>query len=125
MEEQLITFETAKLAKEKGFEIPVSNYYNVAEPDRIVTVGAFNHNCKRHGNVTVSAPTQSLLQKWLREKHKIDIRVDPPTEKEGEYNSQIFEKRYSCSWGSADSFDSYEGALEMALLKALTMINHE
>lgn len=42
MEEQLISFQTAKLAKENGF---------------------------------ISRPTQSLLQKWLREVHKLNVDV--------------------------------------------------
>jgi hypothetical protein len=50
MQEELITLETAKLAKEKGFD-----YFN--------------------GIYKTQRSTQSLLQKWLREIHKIDINL--------------------------------------------------
>lgn len=44
MKEQLISINTAKLAKQKGFTIP--------------------------------APTQSLLQKWLRLNHNLDVLIN-------------------------------------------------
>lgn len=47
MKESIITFKTAKLAKEKGFE------------------------------ENIATPTQALLQKWLREKHDIFVVVSP------------------------------------------------
>lgn len=63
MTDQLISLETAKLAKEKGFswdngiiEIDKRMFPNL--PDKIKRL-----------------PTQSLLQKWLREKHDIHIIV--------------------------------------------------
>lgn len=66
MEEQLISSETAKLAKDKGF--------NLKEP---CTCGGFP-NCicdaVRIDNY-IYKPTQSLLQKWLREIYNIHIVV--------------------------------------------------
>ena len=50
MEEQLISFETAKLAKEKGWD------GDFVESHKILT-------------------TQSLLQKWLREIHGIEVEI--------------------------------------------------
>ena len=75
MEEQLVSFEIALLAKKKGFQIPTNEYSNIVEPKKVITVGAFNHNYIPHGNVTVSLPRQSLLQKWLRKNHDLHIEV--------------------------------------------------
>ena len=62
MEEQLISFETAKLAKEKGF-----NWKNI-EILEVKSKSAF-----------LDSTTQSLLQKWLREVHKINIFISSKT----------------------------------------------
>ncbi len=69
-----------------------------------------------------SAPTQSLLQKWLREVHLISIKVDDFT-----YNSKI---RYDVNvvpLGSQEDtpsevLKSYEEALEKGLQEALKLI---
>ena len=75
MKEQIISFKTAVLAKQKGFDIPVQKFYlhkgirseNV-NPDEVKT----HLNNAKYSNwnnraTRTSAPTQSLLQKWLRE----------------------------------------------------------
>ena len=79
MEDTRVTFETAKLAKEKGFfqetnrlEIPYYNYKGEFKGD----VSDWRIRKYIRGENTsdiefVSAPTQSLLAKWLREKHGI------------------------------------------------------
>lgn len=119
MKEALISFECAKLAKEKGFEIPTCNYYNIQEPDRIVTVAAFNHNYKAHGNVTVSAPAQSLLQKWLREEHNVEVWVVPIF---GVVPEDTMYEAHVMSITSVD-YNTYEEALEEGLRDALLLIN--
>ena len=68
MEEALITFETAKLAKCKYFE---SDKYPKYAYDGLLVTGFTN------AESASSAPTQSLLQKWLREKHNIQIVIHP------------------------------------------------
>ena len=56
--DEICTFEVCKLAKEKGFDVPTAKNY-------------------RHENgATCNAPTQSLLQRWLREEKGITICVD-------------------------------------------------
>ena len=81
MEDTLIKFETAKLAKEKGFfqetnrlEIPYYNYKGEFKGD----VSDWRIRKYIRGENTsdiefVSAPTQSLLAKWLREQHNIYV----------------------------------------------------
>jgi hypothetical protein len=123
MKDTLISFETAKLAKEKGFQEPVCDYYNTVEPDRIVTVGAFNHNYPAHGDVTVSAPTQSLLQKWLRETKNCNVLIfenpDYP-----EYYAYVSFKHGIPSNPQRTGYGSnYENVLEVGLLLALQILN--
>ena len=55
--EEICTCEVCKLAKEKGFDVPTAKNY-------------------RHENgTTCNAPTQSLLQRWLREEKGIIVEV--------------------------------------------------
>jgi hypothetical protein len=76
MEEQLITFETAKTAKEKGFDWESSGLY-----DEKCILGINHLNYKRlftnskEDTYNIAAPTQALLQKWLRKKKEIYIHV--------------------------------------------------
>lgn len=76
MEEQLVSFEVAKLAKEKRFPQQCTSsskiYYN--------NEGKLNVNYYRNSydrDIDILAPTQSLLQKRLREKHNIILLVYP------------------------------------------------
>lgn len=51
--DELVTYEVAKLAKEKGFNVPTDFCYE--QNGCLVRCGS------------IAAPTQSLLQRWLRE----------------------------------------------------------
>lgn len=90
--EKLVELETGKLAKEKGFDWCVEDYYPIYrkkeiniptqaedyDSDMIVSrnwnngVGSYPTKAE---DVNCSAPTQSLLQKWIREVHNIHIEV--------------------------------------------------
>jgi len=72
MKEQLVSFDTAKLAKEKGFtELCYS--YHIDDKDAIELSSLCS---SRIADSCCTAPTQSLLQKWLRDEHHIDITID-------------------------------------------------
>ena len=129
MQEQLISFETAKLAKEKGFNIPV--IYVFDDIDGTLTASyvknvfdLLNYNTSMY---KCSKPTQSLLQKWLREKHKIQILIQHYTHiKDGElyagfvYNPNII---YCASPGPViRKALTYEEALEICLHESLKLI---
>lgn len=90
MKETLIQFTTAKLAKEKGFNIetlyfytkPNSKMFGTDEKGRLYPIKNISKKLYKCGENAVlnienvySAPTQSLLQKYLREVHKINIEV--------------------------------------------------
>ena len=71
MEEEKVNFDTAKLAKEKGFDWNTGKSY--------MSNGIlFEHEIVHHaGEHFPFAPTQSLLQKWLREVHNIIVTSKP------------------------------------------------
>ena len=85
--EELVSFETAKMAKEKGFDIPVQTAYrsirggsfhiigerynNGQAIDYITKLSNYNDNLDEDADETWSRPFQSLLQKWLRENYNI------------------------------------------------------
>jgi hypothetical protein len=137
MKETLISFETAKMAYEKGYTREVvgtsfmstrRNYYN--------TQGELNGDCTdfikdilKYGkekakvkHVLYPATSQSLLQRWLREEHRIflnsitgyelDTRFQVYYEKDGIAYDDLF----------TDMFDKYEDALEDGLYQALKLI---
>lgn len=126
MNEQLISFETAKLAKEKNFnEETFDTYHNI--------VGSLhNIEYKDTWNTkgSTSAPTQSLLQKWLRDVYNIQLCLKPlygGDKIEGKqtgwlcytpYNDEEFTNVSSISLSDY----TYEKALEKGLYKALQLI---
>lgn len=132
MEEQLVSFETAKLAKEKGFV--GSTTYEYKSADSTSHREYIPHNYNSRG--LLSAPTQSLLQRWLREVHKINVEVSyfPNIEK---YRTSFVPidlkkpkdyKSYDSCYASRKDYlsqtrhDSYENALEEGLQGALKLI---
>ena len=130
MEEELISFKTAKLAKEKRFNIPVYSIYSGGLLFKNVSVLPESWN--KSVDETCSAPTQSLLQKWLRDLHGVDIHITRNKPSYREYRVEIYkvdntpnyihfqintEKSNGCKW-----FDEYEEALEEAIFEALKLI---
>lgn len=71
MKEQLISFETAKLAAEKGFNIETRNSDYMVDGNYPGKIGACV-SCTTY----VPCPNQTLLQKWLREVHQIYVDID-------------------------------------------------
>ena len=134
LREKLISFETAILAKEKGFKNACDSFVNkdneyIFMPDLLYPNNSeFSHNSEEDPEVVewkelmktlVLAPTQSLLQKWLREVHKISIKID-------DYytNSKVRFDYNVCELGSQEDnpvgiFETYEEALEDGINEAL------
>ena len=78
MKEELITFKTAKLAKEKGLfnnvEDSVSHFYING---KIKEGWIYNSDETEITSNRIAAPTQSLLQKLLWEKYSIWVQSTP------------------------------------------------
>jgi hypothetical protein len=113
MEETLISCDTATLAQEKGFNIQGYKIYN---------------------------PTQSLLQKWLRETYDIHVFVQPYINEPKGVNKLMYERCISTTDNIYDAilenigtrfktnnpfmflYNSYEEAFEQGLFEALNLI---
>lgn len=110
MKEAYISYETAKIAKEKGFDINSGFWYTSNGTLRTGT-----------GLGEIQAPTQSLLTKYLREKHNIIVSIIPHFY--GSYSSPTVKYRYKImTHEDITEFDKYEDCLEMGLLEALNEI---
>jgi hypothetical protein len=131
MKEQLITFDTAKLAKEKEFDIIVDYIYGM---QNIPQTEVYNDaTYKLYKDRLFLAPTQSLLQKWLRDKHGIHIQVYVMeawlnTGNEMEVYFEVNLKTTNNLKGISNvksnmlQFKAYEEALEKGLQEALKLI---
>lgn len=131
MNEDIVSFETAKVAKEKGF-----NWSCVKHYDKNGSIFMDDMSNDENDHDEYAAPTQALLQKWLREEHRINV--------ESNYLPNI--DQYKCLFIPMDlpkpkTFDSiseglnsrkkylgknkyyiYEDALEDGLYQALILI---
>jgi len=128
MKEQLISFETAKLAKEKGYPQNEFNkvYWEGEQEDTPFSKALYYKKLIEDGNLEQEtltqmkiyvAPTQSLLQKWLREVYNIDIVIHHIND--DKFESFIYKniKHKKICYGV-----TYEEVLEKGLHEALKLI---
>lgn len=113
MEEQLITLETAKLAKEKGFIT------------KTVTTGFTNDYLLGGKNVMITEMCIYLwmceLQKWLREVHKIVLLIHQYDD--NKKYSYLIDEEFIYEFGTRNpNYNIYEEALEIGLQEALKLI---
>lgn len=155
MQDKIVTLETAKLAREKEFDIH-SDYryveneaksqhkkdlinwkdyrveecidynkdyaYKSVERLKETYNEIFKNNDKGY---YLSAPTQNLLQKWLREKHNILVYCLPTNEGNSwYYQISIFPDECITQFDLENKY-SYEQALEEGLYEALKLIKNE
>lgn len=131
MKEQLIEFQTAKLAKKRGFIDYTFNGYNkkavLVDREDIYDGSEFlldwnTATCMIEGE-HYAAPTQSLLQKWLREKYNIHISVE--LLKDDMWGSTVYSDLYEYK-DLTETYDqtwkTFEAALEEGLQEALKLI---
>ena len=122
MKDELINYETAKLAKGKGFDLKskTNSYYSPeGKLDGLWGDGGYY------------ACTQSLLQRWLREVHGIHIAIEFSN-----MQNAYFHKVYASTEDLIDIemkyltiepenyiiYATYELALESALFESLNLI---
>lgn len=138
MTDQLISFNTAKLLKEKGFggkdcttdysyqyhpDINKYSLYKIPENNK----SAFNgtKGIMKGGKEGYSAISQSLLQKWLREKYHLHIHIaDLGFEM---WSFMIVKLHIDGTQGKGGdlgkkNYKTYEEALEIGLQEALKLI---
>lgn len=78
--EDYCNFETAKLLKEKGFNIPTHTFYN---PKKSYMVKFDPCLIDRNAGTCVSAPTHAIAMKYLREIYGLHITIKPYITTEG------------------------------------------
>ena len=135
MREQLIAFETSKLAKDKGFDLHAfQDCYNshgytygngwCERLDDFFEDGTFsNSEMESKGLIDYyTAPTQSLLQKWLREEHDLDVNVMCLRYKRYFYKIFKHDVKLIQLNDVVISYPTYEEALEEGLQEALKLI---
>ena len=115
MEDKLVSLETAKLAKKKEFNEICQYYYEIL--DKPITLQKMSCS-NAEGYKQPTAPTQSLLQKWLREKHNIHLIAYKNINIDG------YDWCYITTDGitNINSYKTYEETLEVALQEALKLI---
>ena len=137
--ETLISFKTAKLAKEKGFNIPYPAFFHIENGKTVeynyvytsILTSQF-HDIKEGGNLKsityFSRPTQDLLQKWLREVHNIHFITKPYIESLGKkeitgyYIPTICTSFLDKYIEFDDNYSTYEEALDEGLYSALLLL---
>ena len=112
--EDFVSFEIARLLKEKGFDIYVSSFYDVdGEFSRKEADWNWNIGSR------YSAPTLQMAMKWLREMHGLYVVVRPYVTEEGILSlfdiKSIKEKDIVVNIRTKTGFDSYEEACEAAI----------
>ena len=124
MTEELVTLETAKLLKEKGFNEYCKDI--IKEDDNRIMQSVFRTN-KNLPKLCYSRPTQSVAQKWLRETKNIHICVYncacgygyeiSKADNGTHITSSVYEGP-----NDGGKWDVYEDALETVLQEALKLI---
>lgn len=129
IEESYVSFETARLLKEAGFDVPCTSQYTENE-------FAWENLRKTDFNKSdyvFSRPTQALAARWLREVHGIHASIDIFMDSENDADGKIVDEWTFWSWSlfdssgriiniSDDRYDTYEEALEGGLKYGLKLI---
>lgn len=121
--DQIVNFETAKLAKEKRFDKESESYYK--QSGELLYDIEFPFLQPTKLDKYCNAPTQTELQKWLREVYNKHIQIALATNPRKCFVYFIQDdKGVTIEWNTDPEliFDTYEEALEIGLQKALEMI---
>ena len=123
MKDEIISFETAKiLHKKKIFDYEYKSWYT----PRGELMESSTRGIDFNFSGGLPAPSQSLLQKVLREKFHIDIMIEPFFDGDEEggslYEPTIFWDGFDEDENDDRIFPTYEEALESALTDALNII---
>ncbi len=131
IEEQFVSFDTAKMLKEAGFDVPCnSNYMGNKFGWNELQRANFNAS-----ETTYSRPTHALAARCLRETHGIhvssEIIVYPMCDSDSRkvtgtritWGYCIIPTNKRVPWkGSLNEYKSYEQALEAGLQEAIKLI---
>lgn len=123
--EDYVSFEVAKLLKEKGFDKPCNGWYG-RNGTMFYDIYRENHNSSFPDDARMSMPTLYEAQKWLREKHNIHlvtqcITYHGPTH-HFDYKCEVFSFNRNRGYRVANIRHTYEETLNLGILEALKLI---
>ena len=135
IEEQFVSFDTARMLKEAGFDVPCRGIYRAYrigtsvfhEYDRKSAKDDLCWNSTDGFQYEYLAPTQALAAKWLREAHHINVYACFDYEKFDE-RKWFFTREHtmvnddSAVYCSITNYNSYEEALEAGLKHSLELV---
>ena len=126
MKEQLISLEIAKLVKEKGFDFSKIEYRDSKTFLVVENVKARLKYFKNNLNANlIKRPTQTLIQKWLRDDNCIYIQTKQLSLSDTEFTI-VDQCGKELSKPTIYMFyDGNKGGLELELQKALKLIKNE
>ena len=104
IEESYVSFDTAKLLKEAGFDVPCRGGYHV-------------------NRFRYEAPTQALAARWLRDVYNLHISTEPYA---GTWHWVLWNVNGTFITNSAtrgkEDFETCEEAIEDALQEAIKLV---
>jgi len=122
--EDYVSFEVAKLLKEKGFNEPCRDFYR-KENDEWLHRNTYEYN---YFNLQMprwegcySCPTHQMAMRWLREKYNIYISIQPdfPSDKDYKmcwcWSANILHENCISLKGYQCYIETYEKATETAI----------
>ena len=117
--EEYVTFETAQLLKENGFDVPTTTLYN--QNGDFGLCEGFTNGMKTLCNTDltkyyrsdfISAPSQAMAMRWLREDKK---RIINAWFDGYDYQSEVGKPEDEIFTLIGDEFKTYEEAVEAAI----------
>lgn len=129
IEEEFVSFDTARMLKEAGFEANLKTRYVEEEKDEWAFWDSGTERSDyNYFDDTITCPTQALAARWLREVHRIvvDATFIPPSVNGdvwqyfvGEMDDMVWEGDYE---PSDCKYATYEQAMEAGLQEAIKSI---
>lgn len=117
--EDYVSFETAKLLKEKGFDESTSmvymSYGDLCRLNRYDSIRNSNYNDITKNYFEYTAPTLQMTMKWLREVHNLWCEISP--EGKGLWYREVYsltDEEYIPN-SNGHKIKSYEEACETAI----------
>ena len=132
IEESYVSFDTARMLKEAGFEANLKTRYVEEEKDEwAFWESGTKRSDYNHFDDTIACPTQALAARWLREAHDTFVKM----ERVGSFDGKEFRFYWSFSIISVSTaclksisggrYDGYEEALEVGIVQVLERIIEE
>ena len=119
IKEAYVSFETAKLLKEKGFDentlMVYMSYGDLCKCNRYDSIRNSNYNDITKNYFECTAPTLQMAMRWLREVHNIDICVFPYQDDYISYSYKVKIYKNKEIYLTITDSKTYEDAVEEAI----------